>query len=269
MATPRRPTKKRPLTPSSNDETGRSSKRGRGLFGNLEEEAAAPATVRPSISVDVRNLRSVNKAYALRNIRLPYSNTENVRVNFPANYESFAMAFDDAKMDEMNAVYPLYDSLEAFKAAPAPAIYVYGFFDTGFGALQVASYAEFLTRHTAVSRRKGASKVYAAGEIFKHGPTEVEYNVTSGTYSKELVDRRVTTTDELMEFVGGELAAAGFSAVPAHGAAATPGTFITAGALPVTNAEMDVFRRFGLTATKVAKTRRARRRCRKTRRFRR
>ena len=254
----------------SNNENNREplAKRGR-LFGEyVENTAPSVSNEKPSVRLTPTDLRSVNKAYALRATLLPYSNTENVKINFPENYESFAMLFQDATMTEMNSVYPLYDSLESFKDAPAPAIYVYGIFDTGFGALEVKSYSEFLTRHTAVARRKGATKVYAAGEIFKRAPTVVEYNVSSGTYSKELVDRGVATTEGLMEYVGAQLSAAGFTAMPATGPAATPGTFITANALPVTNAELNIFRRFGLTATKVAKTRR-RRTAGKTRKLRR
>lgn len=264
MATPKRPTKKRPLTPESPVSPASAfeprGKRARGgLFGFDEDEAPMAAAATPSVAVHASNLRTVDKAYALRSTRLPYSNTELVQVDFPENYESFAAAFNNAKMREMNAVYPLYDSLEAFKAAPAPAVYVYGFFDDDrFGALQVQSYAEFLTRHTAVARRMGATKVFAAGEIFKHGPTVVEYNVTSGTFSKELTDRGVRDTASLMDYVRTRLVAAGFTATPARGAAATPGTFITENALPVRNAELNLFRRFGLTATKVTKTRRHR-----------
>jgi hypothetical protein len=201
----------------------------------------------PHLILDKDRLRSLSEIYRTKSLTkgpivLPVKNGRQIRGTFPYLSED---------LNALNSTYRLYETLNEFVRAAPPGIYVYGFFDTGFGALQVKNYSEFLTSHPAVARRKNATKVYAAGELEKQPDGSVVFNVTSGSYSFPLIERGQRTMEELVKYVEDEFRDAGIYATPATNAA---GTFITAERLPVLNENLEIMKSFGFIEENAIET---------------
>jgi hypothetical protein len=248
----------------------------RRLFGPADSAAngaaAAAAGTAPFYTIDQMEEEYFKYKTVPDTGKLPYRNDTGYRMVTltapPSNVlEALMYPKDgDKSIQNMNAPNHLFRSLEEFKTAP-DGIYVYGFFDIGFGALQVKNYSEFLMNHSALSRRLGATKVYAAGEIDKKGKA-IKFNIASGTYSRKI---RISP-EAMIDFIKkqfaneGVVTEAGFvvtanTAVNKRGA---PVSFITPESVPPLGPENKAyFESHGFTvsrrrrATRKRRTRRA------------
>ena len=207
MSTPKRPTKKRP---SSRTPTTPVASRRRfgsfasaaeglggsgGLFGAAAEEENDIVADLPHVLPNYHVPPMLFNEYRIKKTNVLDPAGKSVRVVFP-NAENRPMT--NAEVAALNALTPL-QTADSFVGAP-DGIYIYGFFDTGFGALKVRSAVEFLTGHKILARRMAAKKVYAAGELKKTGPTTVNFNLTTGMY-KDIEHKR--SPEELNAFVIG------------------------------------------------------------------
>jgi hypothetical protein len=88
---------------------------------------------------------------------------------------------------------PLYQTL----AGAPDGVYLWMYTDEWFGFNKVYSQLEFGTLHDNLAERLGAKVVYLAGEIKKvsgaRGVTTYTYNVLSGSYTRHLVARCVSS----------------------------------------------------------------------------
>ncbi len=170
-------------------------------------EAAVEAVAdRPFVPADYRSTPRLYNEYRIKKTNVVLPDGKPVKVVFP-NAESENRPIGSNELAALNALTHLYEN-SAFKAAPN-GIYIYGFFDTGFGALQVRSAVEFLTGHNILARRMKANKVYAAGELEKTEPTKVDFNLTTGTYKH--IELKIAQKD-LNDFVIAEFARIGITA---------------------------------------------------------
>jgi hypothetical protein len=104
-----------------------------------------------------------------------------------------------------------------------------------------------------------AKKVFAAGEISKKG-NDIEFNVTSGSYSLPVTKSGRISKEGLLAYVEGEFRVAGFTRA-AGATNDTPSTFIAPKALPVRDVNINLLRKYRITVTK--RERRAQRRSRR------
>lgn len=136
------------------------------------------------------------------------------------------------------AATPLYTS-DTFASAP-DGTYCWVDTEKGFAAVQVRSPLEIGTLHAHIVDRIKARGVFVAGEVIKAGKTAT-YNIVSGTFSEKLPRIYDTLTYDEMVREARDL----FKDMELEARYEGEDTFITAERLPITAAELQVYKDAG------------------------